>query len=488
MAMAHGSFLALLLVGLPARCSCLQQHVVESDGSTEAAPFTSDQPESSELGDASVEVRKSGVAGAGLGAFALRAFKKDEEVGRCFCTFGSTESQGRPDYNWKYNSSHSCDAWPVRLRNPMRYVNSIASSSTCDSQNVKARPDQLTPVPARGLSYLPYVAIRDISAGEEILVDYGQNYFDRPDLVAAGLLYECGLPELHVACGRGDVDKVRHLLSLGVPAELVNHQPSTSSLDNSLGRTPLMHAVLGGSQPVARLLIQEGANLNGVDSKGEAALYLVSSRGHQELTLLLLEHGADVNVRQHDGATPLFVASQKGHLDIVNALLSHGADVNAPKLHGATPLFIASLKRHLDIVSTLVSHGADVNVRTDDDATPLFIASLNGHLDVINALVSHGCVSCEPVLCLCVARACRHRLVQRPPIPRWCPVRAWLFFTFLPTYLCVSLGGGGVPFSHPSLCMITAHCSGRGSVAVRGVQYSFTLGGMIRASLCTHPP
>ena len=22
--------------------------------------------------------------------------------------------------------------------------------------------------------------------------------------------------------------------------------------------------------------------------------------------------------------------------------------------------------------------------------------------------------------------------VQRPPIPRWCPVRAWLFFTFLP--------------------------------------------------------
>ena len=25
--------------------------------------------------------------------------------------------------------------------------------------------------------------------------------------------------------------------------------------------------------------------------------------------------------------------------------------------------------------------------------------------------------------------------VKRPPIPRWCPVRAWLFFTFLPTYL-----------------------------------------------------
>ena len=35
--------------------------------------------------------------------------------------------------------------------------------------------------------------------------------------------------------------------------------------------------------------------------------------------------------------------------------------------------------------------------------------------------------------------------VLRPPIPRWCPIRAWLFFTFLPTYLLLfeSFGGFG---------------------------------------------
>ena len=62
---------------------------------------------------------------------------------------------------------------------------------------------------------------------------------------------------------------------------------------------------------------------------------------------------------------------------------------------------------------------------------------------------------CGLELCVCRLRVCGSQLavclvslfvsvcrscvssssVLRPPIPRWCPVRAWLFFTFLPTYL-----------------------------------------------------
>ena len=43
---------------------------------------------------------------------------------------------------------------------------------------------------------------------------------------------------------------------------------------------------------------------------------------------------------------------------------------------------------------------------------------------------------CLVSLFVSVCRSCvSSSSVQRPPIPRWCPVRAWLFFTFLPTYL-----------------------------------------------------
>ena len=43
---------------------------------------------------------------------------------------------------------------------------------------------------------------------------------------------------------------------------------------------------------------------------------------------------------------------------------------------------------------------------------------------------------CLVSLFVSVCRSCvSSSSVRRPPIPRWCPVRAWLFFTFLPTYL-----------------------------------------------------
>ena len=43
---------------------------------------------------------------------------------------------------------------------------------------------------------------------------------------------------------------------------------------------------------------------------------------------------------------------------------------------------------------------------------------------------------CLVSLFVSVCRSCvSSSYVLRPPIPRWCPVRAWLFFTFLPTYL-----------------------------------------------------
>ena len=43
---------------------------------------------------------------------------------------------------------------------------------------------------------------------------------------------------------------------------------------------------------------------------------------------------------------------------------------------------------------------------------------------------------CLVSLFVSVCRSCvPSSSVQRPPIPRWCPVRAWLFFTFLHTYI-----------------------------------------------------
>ncbi len=78
---------------------------------------------------------------------------------------------------------------------------------------------------------------------------------------------------------------------------------------NRLGATPLLDAALWGDEPVARLLLEHGADPNA--DKGEFTPLLVAAlRGNASLAALLLKHGADPNkaVGRHP-CTPLRLAT-----------------------------------------------------------------------------------------------------------------------------------------------------------------------------------
>ena len=113
-------------------------------------------------------MRLSGIAAAGLGAFALIAFKEGQVVGKYRCTTVPKGFQNTR-YSWKLPvPTHSCDSTYERLNNPMRYVNSIASSDSCDKLNVRAVPSALNWLdPEAGKAYVPYMATRDIRVGDE---------------------------------------------------------------------------------------------------------------------------------------------------------------------------------------------------------------------------------------------------------------------------------------------------------------------------------
>ena len=356
--------------------------------STSSAPLLSPQQLNSDttepqLGDDLVVVHSSNIAGAGLGAFAVQSFATGELVGRYRCTVVDDATKSTGVYSWFLNSTHSCDGEAHRLRNPMRYVNSVASHASCGMQNVDVHPDAQT-------ATVTYVASRDIDAGEEIIVDYGEAYFkSSSELVAAGILYECDASAMHLASGRGDLDGVRGLLSgtasSGELVELVNQR---SELE--LARTPLMEAALGGHEHVARLLIQEGADVASVDRRGNSALHVASLHGRHDVVRLLVRNGADADQIRPEGGTPLVIASREGHSDVVTALAGLGADVNLADTDGATPLIAASFKGHVAVVNALAAAGADPNLADADGATPLIIASQEGHLDVVIALADLG--------------------------------------------------------------------------------------------------
>jgi ankyrin repeat protein len=135
--------------------------------------------------------------------------------------------------------------------------------------------------------------------------------------------------------------------------------------------TPLMLASLRGDLPMARYLVESGADVNARhDPFHHTALECAADSPSDEVARFLVEQGAD----RSSISQALIVAAHNGKGDLCAYLLDHGADVNvrngyiaaAPDLQ--TPLLCAVAKSNLEMVNLLISRGADVNQRSRLDA------------------------------------------------------------------------------------------------------------------------
>lgn len=217
-------------------------------------------------------------------------------------------------------------------------------------------------------------------------------------------------------------------------AELAANKHAGSDLDaqspNELQITALTMAAVGGHAEAAQWLLDNGANVNGLNGDGSTALNAAAFLGRGEVGKVLIDGGIDTSIRNWEGqsaadiaaidwATTEYIAAmlqldvdqetvESGRAEILammggswgegsgggyeelalailtddaaaaKAALAAGADPNSrdPNI-GGTPLIFAALMGRDEIAKMLLAAGADINATDNNGTKALTVAELD---------------------------------------------------------------------------------------------------------------
>jgi ankyrin repeat protein len=197
--------------------------------------------------------------------------------------------------------------------------------------------------------------------------------------------------QLPGAVKRGDEAAVQMLIGKGADLKAIGWGRETA----------LMSAAELGYDKVAKLLLDNGANLK-VEDSGRTALHFAAGGGHLAVVKLLFENGAAIDDDSIDG-TALSLAAKGGHEAVVRLLLNKGARTESEKW---TALHWAAWRGHRELVQLLVDNGANVETKSSlgwgeqspyNGFTALCLAAWKchtrpsrGHLEIVQLLAERG--------------------------------------------------------------------------------------------------
>jgi ankyrin repeat protein len=164
-------------------------------------------------------------------------------------------------------------------------------------------------------------------------------------------------------------------------------RPIVSNTDKCLS-SALSHAIRGDHAAVACLLLETGAYFRA--SALSEALCFPSRRGDIVMARLSLEEGADIDIENNYSGCHLYLASRAGHNAVVKLLLKQGAYVNAGPFRSDSALYSAVEEGHEGIVRLLLESGATVKKAGGIFSNPLVAAAMARNERLIRLLLDNG--------------------------------------------------------------------------------------------------
>uniref|UniRef100_A0A914UXB1 Ion transport domain-containing protein n=1 Tax=Plectus sambesii TaxID=2011161 RepID=A0A914UXB1_9BILA len=201
----------------------------------------------------------------------------------------------------------------------------------------------------------------------------------------------------HLAATQGTLSIVKAMFEAHKCASPTTYTEVLQSRD-VLEMTPLHRAAMFDHPEVVRYLIEQGSDINALDSEQRSPLLLAAVRCGVSSIRVLLSHNASLSVRDDEKHNLLhFMVIYSGsilteaELGAICAKAQVEENVNLlnqKNVDGCTPLHLASKQGNLRFTESLIALGATVNLKNNEDRSPLHFAARYGRVNTIRRLLA----------------------------------------------------------------------------------------------------
>lgn len=136
------------------------------------------------------------------------------------------------------------------------------------------------------------------------------------------------------------------------------------------GSLPIHFAAIYGSQQAAKYLLDNGSDINAVNSLGSPPLHLAVKFGRTEMAQYLVKLGANIHALNNRGENVLHHAADNNQLKLSDLFLKMGMDIDFIDKDGYCALHWAAKDKCTETLEFLLEKGAKAQIRNRDGQTP----------------------------------------------------------------------------------------------------------------------